>query len=200
MRDAVDPGIVPGIGRREYPAGAVMNLCADIRTLTEDTGFVPEYSFEEGFGDGRVVKENIIMQKKISVVIPTYNEEENVGPLSKAIMDILEQQLSEYDYEIIFIDNHSKDTTRVKLRKICEENKRVKAIFNARNFGQMRSPVHGLKQATGDCVIRMCGFSGSGEHDRGFRACLGRRTQDRDRSEEVEQGKEADVLDPFLLL
>ncbi|UWP60952.1 glycosyltransferase family 2 protein [Ruminococcus gauvreauii] len=96
------------------------------------------------------------MQKKISVVIPTYNEEENVGPLSKAIMDILEQQLSEYDYEIIFIDNHSKDTTRVKLRKICEENKRVKAIFNARNFGQMRSPVHGLKQATGDCVIRMC--------------------------------------------
>ena len=48
MRDAVDPGIVPGIGRREYPAGAVMNLCADIRTLTEDTGFVPEYSFEEG--------------------------------------------------------------------------------------------------------------------------------------------------------
>ena len=63
------------------------------------------------------------MQKKISVVIPTYNEEENVGPLSKAIMDILEQQLSEYDYEIIFIDNHSKDTTRVKLRKICEEKK-----------------------------------------------------------------------------
>lgn len=85
------------------------------------------------------------MQKKISVVIPTYNEEENVGPLAKAITDILEQKLSEYDYEVIFIDNHSKDATRVKLRQICAENKKVKAIFNARNFGQMRSPVHGLK-------------------------------------------------------
>lgn len=51
MRDAVDPGIEPGIGRREYPEGAVMNLCADIRTLTEDTGFVPKYSFEEGIGE-----------------------------------------------------------------------------------------------------------------------------------------------------
>ncbi|MCH1981363.1 NAD(P)-dependent oxidoreductase [Ruminococcus sp. OA3] len=48
MRDAVDPGIIPGIGRRKYPEGAVMNLCADIRTLTEDTGFMPEYSFEKG--------------------------------------------------------------------------------------------------------------------------------------------------------
>lgn len=96
------------------------------------------------------------MQKKISVVIPTYNEEENVAPLAKAVTDVLEQELSAYDYEVIFIDNHSKDGTREKLRQLCGENRRIKAIFNARNFGQMRSPVHGLKQAAGDCVIRMC--------------------------------------------
>ncbi len=96
------------------------------------------------------------MKKKISVVIPTYNEEGNVVPLSAAIVRVMEEQLSRYDYEIIFIDNHSKDDTRRKLRELCGENKRIKAIFNARNFGQMRSPVHGLKQASGDCVIRMC--------------------------------------------
>ncbi|MGI6012159.1 MAG: NAD-dependent epimerase/dehydratase family protein [Ruminococcus sp.] len=50
MRDAVDPGICPGIGKRPYPSGAVMNLCADIRNLREDTGFEPEISFEEGIG------------------------------------------------------------------------------------------------------------------------------------------------------
>ena len=106
--------------------------------------------------DGGVVKENNEMRKKISVVIPTYNEEANVIPLADAIVGVLTGELAEYDYEIIFIDNHSKDSTQMKLRQLCRENKRIKAIFNARNFGQMRSPVHGLKQATGDCVIRMC--------------------------------------------
>lgn len=96
------------------------------------------------------------MRKKISVVIPTYNEEANVIPLADFIVGVLTGELAEYDYEIIFIDNHSKDSTQMKLRQLCRENKRIKAIFNARNFGQMRSPVHGLKQATGDCVIRMC--------------------------------------------
>lgn len=96
------------------------------------------------------------MRKKISVVIPTYNEEANVIPLADAIVGVLTGELAEYDYEIIFIDNHSKDSTQMKLRQLCRENKKIKAIFNARNFGQMRSPVHGLKQATGDCVIRMC--------------------------------------------
>ena len=94
--------------------------------------------------------------KKISVVIPTYNEEENVEPLSAAIIDVFEKQLPQYDYEIIFADNHSKDSTRKILRRLCEQNRKIKAIFNARNFGQMRSPVYALKQAYGDCVIRMC--------------------------------------------
>ena len=94
-------------------------------------------------------------RKKLSVVIPTYNEEENVEAMTNAVRDIFERQLPQYDFEIIYIDNHSKDGTRQILRRLCAEDKRVKAIFNAKNFGQMRSPVHGLKQAMGDAVIRL---------------------------------------------
>lgn len=94
--------------------------------------------------------------KKISIVVPTYNEEGNVEPMAAALSALFKEELSEYDYEILFIDNDSADTTRVKLRKICEENKKVKAIFNASNFGWMRSPVYGLTQTTGDCTVLLC--------------------------------------------
>lgn len=96
------------------------------------------------------------MKKKISVVIPTYNEEANVAALSKAITEVMERDLRNYDYEILFIDNHSKDNTQAILRGLCANNKKIKAIFNAKNFGQARSPVYGMKQAYGDCVVRMC--------------------------------------------
>lgn len=96
------------------------------------------------------------MEKKlISVVIPTYNEQDNVVPLTDTLVKIFTEELPEYNYEIIFIDNHSKDNTKVLIRQICSRNPNVKAIFNARNFGQMRSPVYGFKQAYGDCVVRL---------------------------------------------
>lgn len=93
--------------------------------------------------------------KKISVVIPTYNEEENVVPLSEAIAKEF-GKISGYDWEIIFIDNDSKDKTREKIRDLCERNKKIKAILNAKNFGQFNSPYYGLLQSTGDCTILMC--------------------------------------------
>jgi len=86
--------------------------------------------------------------KKISILIPCYNEEENVGPISEAVVETLERDLPEYDYELVFIDNDSTDQTRPILRKICSENPRIKAIFNARNFGQFNSPYYGGKMAT----------------------------------------------------
>ena len=89
-------------------------------------------------------------------MVACYNEEENVVPLSEAIVKCMEEQLPQYDYELIFIDNHSKDNTRKLLREICAKNEKIKAIFNAANFGQMRSPVYGLQQTTGDCTIKMC--------------------------------------------
>lgn len=94
--------------------------------------------------------------KKISIMVACYNEEENVVPLTHALVACMERELPEYDYEILFIDNHSTDRTRPLLRRLCGENPRVKAIFNAANFGQMRSPVYGLRQTTGDCTIKMC--------------------------------------------
>ena len=63
--------------------------------------------------------------KKISVVVPCYNEEENVSPLAKAIEEEFRTKLSEYDYEIIFIDNDSKDGTRDIIRSIAAENKNI---------------------------------------------------------------------------
>ena len=94
--------------------------------------------------------------KKISILIPCYNEEENVIPISKAIAEELGKNLHQYDYEIIFIDNDSKDNTRPLLREICKQNTRIKAIFNAKNFGQFNSPYYGMLQTTGDCTILMC--------------------------------------------
>lgn len=94
--------------------------------------------------------------KTISILIPTYNEEENVRPLAKAIIYEFENNLPEYSYEIIFIDNDSHDKTRMILRELCSTNKRIKSIFNAKNFGQFNSPYYGLLQTTGDCAILMC--------------------------------------------
>lgn len=93
---------------------------------------------------------------KISIVVPCYNEEENVEPLADALTNIFATELTKYDYEIIFIDNDSQDLTRPKLRRICEKNSNIKAIFNAKNFGQFNSPFYGLLQTSGDCSILVC--------------------------------------------
>lgn len=94
--------------------------------------------------------------KKISILIPCYNEEDNVVPISQAVADEMDAHLASYDYEIIFIDNDSQDNTRPLLREICRRNSKVKAIFNAKNFGQFNSPYYGMLQTTGECTILLC--------------------------------------------
>ena len=76
--------------------------------------------------------------------------------MSQAVVEQLTTRLPQYDYELIFIDNDSNDNTRPLLREICKRNPKVKAIFNAKNFGQFNSPYHGMLQTTGDCTITMC--------------------------------------------
>ena len=63
------------------------------------------------------------------------------------------ETLPQYDYEQIVIDNASTDGTQEILRKLASKNPRLKVILNARNFGHVRSPYHGMLQASGDAVI-----------------------------------------------
>ena len=95
------------------------------------------------------------MKKKVSIMIPCYNEEENIEAITSAVRDQMEQ-LPQYDWEIVVIDNCSKDNTRPLLREICAKDKRIKSIFNVKNFGQFNSPYYGLTQCTGDCAISVC--------------------------------------------
>ena len=93
--------------------------------------------------------------KKISILIPCYNEEENIVPISQAVIETMERDLPEYAFELVFIDNDSTDNTRSLIRGLCGQDRRIKAIFNARNFGQFNSPYYGMLQVTGDCVVEM---------------------------------------------
>lgn len=90
--------------------------------------------------------------KKISILVPTYNEEDNVTNVVNKLTEIL-NNFKYYNYEIVFIDNCSTDNTRNILINLCKENKNVKAIFNSKNFGFTRSVFYGLTQTTGDCSI-----------------------------------------------
>ncbi len=96
-----------------------------------------------------------VEKKKISVMIPCYNEEENVVAICDAVINEL-KKLDKYDYEVMFIDNCSTDNTRPLIRDICSKNDKVKAIFNMKNFGQFNSPYYGMCQLDGDCVITIC--------------------------------------------
>ena len=93
--------------------------------------------------------------KKISVVLPCYNEEDNIYEIYEAVKAVLQKECSAYDYEMLFIDNKSEDTTWSIIKSICERDKKARAILNARNFGYLRSPFHALRQTTGDAVILM---------------------------------------------
>lgn len=94
--------------------------------------------------------------KTISVLIPTFNEQENVQLLSQAIINLFQKDLMQYKYEIVFIDNCSTDNTQSIIKELCDNDSQIKAIFNAKNFGQFNSPFYGLCQTTGDCTILIC--------------------------------------------
>lgn len=97
--------------------------------------------------------------KKISIVVPCYNEEENIREMILEIEKQFKKELKTYDYEIIFIDNASQDKTREIIEEVCKNNSKVKAIFNVRNFGQFNSPYYGILQTNGDCTITLaCDF------------------------------------------
>jgi glycosyltransferase involved in cell wall biosynthesis len=93
-----------------------------------------------------------VSQKTISIMTACYNEEENVLNLYNQVREVM-AGIGRYEYEHIFIDNSSKDNTVAILKAIAAQDKNVKIIVNARNFGHIRSPIHALFQARGDAVI-----------------------------------------------
>lgn len=125
------------------------------------------------------------LRKMITIVVPCYNEEENAVPLHAAIAKEFSEKavLSKYSWEILYIDNASKDNTRTVLRGLCAADKEhVKAIFNAKNFGQFNSPYYAMLQAQGDLVMLMaCDFQDPPEliekfvegYEEGFRIVIG---------------------------
>jgi glycosyltransferase involved in cell wall biosynthesis len=91
---------------------------------------------------------------EVSVVIPCRNEEANAEAIAAAVIAELEPLGIAFD--IIFIDNESVDKTVEIIRAMCARDPRLRLIVNTRNFGQMRSPTHGIFVARGKAVIGMC--------------------------------------------
>ena len=94
-------------------------------------------------------------RRRIGIVLPCYNEAENLPELYERLAAVL-AQLPQYDFTMLFIDNASSDGTVAVLRGLVARDPRVEVIVNARNFGHIRSPFHALMQAAGDGVILMC--------------------------------------------
>lgn len=91
----------------------------------------------------------------LSIVVPVYNEEENIANFYKAVTDVMSGLT--YDYEIIFVDDGSSDSSSMILRGIAYNDKHVKVLLLARNFGHQTALTCGLDYAHGDAVITMDG-------------------------------------------
>lgn len=90
--------------------------------------------------------------KKISVIIPMYYEEKVVNECYKRLKNVLEK-LEDYDYELIFINDGSKDNTLNLLEQIASENNKIKVLSFSRNFGHQAAVTAGLKYVTGDAIV-----------------------------------------------
>ena len=97
-------------------------------------------------------------KKKISIGVPCFNEEENIELMYEAITKQM-ASLKQYDYEIIFADNDSKDSSEKILKKIAKKDKHVKVVLNQTNFGPARSGINCYRNASGDAYLGIpCDF------------------------------------------
>ena len=93
--------------------------------------------------------------KTISIIVPCYNEEKSIGILYEKILHMFHSELSNYEFELIFVDDYSKDNTRNIIRQLCEKDKSVKVEFNIANFGFPRYIFSAFCQPmNGDAVFR----------------------------------------------
>lgn len=126
--------------------------------------------------------------KLISVMTPVYNEEGNILNLYNAVKAQFDA-MPQYEYEHIFIDNYSTDNSRNILRGLAAQDKNVKVIFNARNFGPNRSGTYGMFQGKGECLIAIvCDLQDPPEMipkflekwEEGYKVVMGQKTQSKE--------------------
>ena len=91
--------------------------------------------------------------KVISICIPVYNEETNIENTYNTIKNLFEKKLINYDYEIIFTDNHSYDKTQEIITDLCSKNNKVKYIRFRSNLLYDKSILEGYKNSSGDAAI-----------------------------------------------
>jgi len=98
-----------------------------------------------------------LSKQTISVVIPSFNEERSVQEMVDRLSAVFRDDLPQYDYEIIFVDDFSTDGTRAEIRRIAAQDPRVKAVLNARNFGFHRNVFSALTYGSGDATFMLFG-------------------------------------------
>ena len=92
--------------------------------------------------------------KKITILVPAYNEEESLPFLYERVSKIM-NEVKDYEFELLFVNDGSKDNTLNEIKKLREQDKRVCYVDFSRNFGKEIGMIAGLDYATGDCVIIM---------------------------------------------
>ena len=91
--------------------------------------------------------------KKISIIVPAYNEEEVIPYFYKEILDVFDTIKNEYDYELIFIDDGSTDNTLNEIKKLRENDKKINIISFSRNFGKDSAMLAGLQKSSGELIV-----------------------------------------------
>ena len=99
-------------------------------------------------------QEGVIM-KKISIVVPCYNEEESLPLFYKEVNKVTEKMKAKAEFEFVFVNDGSKDNTLEELRNLAKKDKRVRYISFSRNFGKEAGMLAGLENATGDYITTM---------------------------------------------
>lgn len=92
---------------------------------------------------------------KISFVVAVYHNEGAISKTHEKIHSVFSNELSHHEYEIVFVDDGSKDGSLQEILSLKEQDSRVKAITFTRNFGQMAAMLAGFKEATGDAIVNI---------------------------------------------
>ncbi len=128
-------------------------------------------------------------QKKISIVVPCYNEENSIHELRDRVTKVFQNDLPQYDYDIIYVDDYSSDQTRDRIKEVCGQDRKCKAVFNARNFGFHRNVFQSFQYGDGDAVFMMFGDLQDPPEmlpefvkkwEGGYKCIVGQRTADKD--------------------